>query len=134
MADRGTGSHTRRGIVPDYRFRKSDRLLKRFEFTEIIASGRTLHSDCFLAGIKTGRAEKIRLGITVSKKVGKATRRSRIKRHIREYFRLHRHRLSGSWDINVIAKKKAAAAAPEDLRVSLEALFNKSSKVFPSNR
>ena len=94
----------------------------------------TIHSECFVAGIKKSYTEKIRLGITVSKKVGKATQRSRIKRHVREYFRLHRHRLSGSWDINVIAKKKAVKVSSGELKVSLEALFNKSSKVFPSNR
>jgi len=120
--------------VTAFSFKKDDRLLKRYEFIGIFTSGKTVHSSCFLAGIKKNRMERVRLGITVSKKVGKAARRNRIKRHVREFFRLHRDNLSNGWDINVIAKKKAVDASPAELERSLAELFHRSSREFPSDR
>jgi ribonuclease P protein component len=92
----------------DYSFKKADRLLKRNEFIQLSKSGRKFFNDYFIVLYAPGRYNRSRLGITVTRKVGKAVKRNRIKRLIREYFRLNRQRLSGIWDINVIAKKEAA--------------------------
>lgn len=64
-----------------------------------------------------------RLGITVSKKVGCAVQRNRIKRLCREFFRCNRHRLKVKRDINLIAKRQAGGCSNEDVRCSLENLF-----------
>lgn len=45
-----------------------------------------------------------RLGITVTRKVGNAVRRNRIKRLVREWFRKSGQGL-GAWDFNVIVKR-----------------------------
>jgi ribonuclease P protein component len=64
-----------------------------------------------------------RLGITVSKKVGKAVTRNKIKRIIRETFRLNRDHLPEQLDINVIARPKAGMLEPAALRKHLEQCF-----------
>jgi ribonuclease P protein component len=46
-----------------------------------------------------------RLGVTVSGKVGSAVRRNRIKRLVREYFRLNRERIPDGRDFIVVAKR-----------------------------
>jgi len=56
-----------------------------------------------------GRQAHPRLGLTVSKKVGNSPERSRVKRLLREWFRLHRHELKRPWDLVLIAR----AGAPE---------------------
>ena len=60
---------------------------------------------------------------TVTRKVAKAARRNRVKRLIREYFRLNRRHLNQNWDINIVAKKKAADLSAEKVFSSLQDLF-----------
>ncbi len=50
-----------------------------------------------------------RLGLAVTRKVGGATVRNRIKRVLREFFRLHQRRLVLPVDIVAVAKKKSDA-------------------------
>ena len=106
-----------------FSFKKDDRILKRSEFLELTRSGRKVQNDCFVALFQAGRLEHSRLGITVTRKVGKAALRSRIKRLVREYFRLNRRHLNQNWDINIVAKKKAADLSAEKVFSSLQDLF-----------
>jgi len=52
--------------------------------------------------------ERRRLGVTVSRKVGNAVVRNRVKRRVREWFRTHGDRLPADVDIVVIARRDAA--------------------------
>ena len=92
-----------------YIFTKADRLLKRNEFIRLSRVGKKIHTGSFLALYQQGAGERTRLGITVTKKVTNAPGRNRIKRLVRESFRLNRHSINGCWDINIVAKQKAAS-------------------------
>ena len=48
-----------------------------------------------------------RVGITVSKKLGKAHIRNRARRRLREVYRLNEDRFQPGWDIVVVARQKA---------------------------
>jgi ribonuclease P protein component len=108
-----------------FSFKKEDRILKRSEFLELARSGRQLKNDCFIAFIKPGRLDRPRLGITITRKVGKAAQRNRIKRLVREYFRLNRQQLNQNWDINIVAKQKATDLSSEKVYSFLQDLFEK---------
>jgi ribonuclease P protein component len=108
-----------------FSFKKEDRILTRAEFHELTRSGRKLENDCLIAFIKPGRLNRPRLGITVTRKVGKAAQRNRVKRLIREYFRLNRQHFNQNWDINIIAKKKAVDLSSEKALSFLQDLFEK---------
>lgn len=67
-------------------------------------------------------AEGARLGITVTRRVGKAVTRNRIKRQVRECFR-RRRRLLDELDVVVIARGGAAGLLTPEVEIELGALF-----------
>ena len=56
-----------------------------------------------------------RVGITVSKKLGKANVRNRVRRRLREVYRLNEEKFQSGWDIVVVARSRAIAAPFEKL-------------------
>jgi len=108
-----------------FSFKKEDRILKRSEFLELTKSGRKLQNEYVIAYFAPGRYDRSRLGITVTRKVGNAAIRNRIKRLVREYFRLNRQHLKQNWDINIVAKQKAADLSSEQVFLALQDLFEK---------
>ena len=56
-----------------------------------------------------------RVGITVSKKLGHAVVRNRVRRRLREVYRLNEEKFSPGWDIVVVARTKAIHADFEKL-------------------
>ena len=108
-----------------YSFTKADRILKRSEFLDLSTSGKIVRNEHFIIAYRTGRYETSRLGITVTRKVGNAVTRNRIKRFSREYFRLNRHRIKGCRDINIIAKRETAGLTSKQAFLSLQNVFGK---------
>lgn len=88
------------------RFPKSERLLKRSDFLRLSGQGRKVHSSHFLIVCAAGFDLKVRVGVTASRKTGCAVTRNRIKRIVREFYRLNK-RLFAAADYNIIAKPGA---------------------------
>lgn len=109
-------------------FTKADRILKRSEFLQLSILGKKTQNSHFIAIFSPGGCQRTRLGVTVAKKVGNAPTRNRIKRFSREYFRLNRHIITGHWDINIIAKRRAADLSSEQAFLSLKDVFKKISR------
>lgn len=103
---------------------KTDKLLKRSEFVALSKKGRSVSDRYFIVAFRPNGLDRTRLGITVTKKTGNAVVRNRIKRVVREFYRLNRKRINGQWDINVIAKKAAVGVptvrAHDALRVLVD--------------
>ncbi|MBI2560128.1 MAG: ribonuclease P protein component, partial [Planctomycetes bacterium] len=81
------------------RFPKSERLLKRKEFQSVFDEGRTFRNNELLVYALPNGMNKSRLGLVVGKKVGNAVRRNRVKRILREAFRLNKGLLGVGVDL-----------------------------------
>lgn len=109
----------------NYSFPKTERLLKRASFLKLSRFGKTVHTRYFVAAILDAETDRTRIGVTVSKRVGKAVERARIKRIVRDYYRNNRDTISKNRDINIIARKYVAALSNGEVRDELGKLFKK---------
>ena len=64
-----------------------------------------------------------RLGIVVKREIGQATFRNRMKRYIREFFRLHKHQIKGSYDIILMIRKGCSLSRYREAEGELKRLF-----------
>lgn len=86
-------------------FGREERIRKHQDYQRIYAEGMRRHSQRFTIILCPNLSGLRRIGMTVSKKVGNAVQRNRVKRLLREFFRLNKSRLPVSQDIVIIAKK-----------------------------
>lgn len=81
--------------------------MNRKDFVNVNRLGKKDHTAHFTILCLGNRLGITRLGITVSKRTGNAVKRNRIKRLIREFYRVHKAHLPQGYDIVIIAKKGA---------------------------
>jgi ribonuclease P protein component len=74
---------------------------------------------------RKNRLDHNRVGITVSKKLGKAHIRNRVRRRFREVYRLNEELFQPGWDIVVVARSKAVDAPFDQLVKGYLALAKK---------
>jgi len=75
-----------------------------------------------------GKQEHAKLGIAVSRRVGDAVERNRLKRKIREIFRLNPERFPKSGHVLVGCKQGAAGLAYQEIEEELFRLLDKTRK------
>ena len=102
---------------------KHEKIHKKNDYATIYKKGTRSYSNHFTIIRYRNPSGGRRIGITVSRKVGNAVRRNRIKRLIREFFRLNKARLSESQDIVIIGKKGTPHLYYQDIRHELEGLL-----------
>lgn len=111
------------------------RLRKRREFLQIQGAGAKLHLRHFLVFFSTpasalpprrpgpaGDEALVRLGVTVTRKVGPAVVRNRIKRFVREAFRRKRGSFTPGCDMVWVAKQSAASVGYAEVAAAMDAL------------
>jgi ribonuclease P protein component len=89
-----------------FTFNKNERLTKRPQFEQVLASGKKRRIDriCTVFSLPNG-LEDGRLGIIASKKIGNAVKRNLAKRKIREVFRKIKSEIHPSVDVVIISGK-----------------------------
>ena len=65
------------------------------------------------------------MGLTVSAKLGHAVVRNRLRRRLREIYRLHESRFRTGWDIVVVARSRAVTAEYAELEKAYLSLVGK---------
>ena len=87
------------------------RLRRSEDYRKVQTQGRKVRQASLLVLYLPGEADQSRFGITVSRKVGNAVVRNRVKRWLREAIRRERQGAHGRWDVVFIAHPSAAEAS-----------------------
>ncbi len=104
-------------------FTKKERITDPQDFRRVMKLGRRLSSRNFILFIKKNEYLFHRLGIVVKKEIGPATFRNRMKRYIREFFRLQKHQIKSSYDIILMVKKGCSVNRYQEVEEELRGLF-----------
>jgi ribonuclease P protein component len=106
-----------------FRFSKKERITHPQDFRRVMKFGRKFTSKSFILFMEKNQDSFHRLGIVVKKEVGPATFRNRIRRYIREFFRLHKYDIKGSFNIILLVRKGCSADRYGEAEGELKRLF-----------
>lgn len=99
---------------------KKNRLTKREYFDKVYRHGKSAANHQFVLYYKVQHGqESFRLGVSVSKKLGNAVVRNRIRRMLKEIVRLNAARIPGGYDFIIIARKPAAEMSYQEMEKSV---------------
>lgn len=98
-------------VLSRKRLPKSHRLLKPAQFQAVRLQGKRFVTPAFLIGYRQTAASHSKLGLTVSKKFGKAHERNQFKRLVREAFR--HAKVPAGLELNISPNLQNAGTLPE---------------------
>lgn len=90
-------------------------LKKNHEFRRMYHKAASAVGPLMVVYCRKNRLDHNRLGLTVSVKLGKAVVRNRVRRRLREIYRLNAPRLTTGWDIVLVARGRAVDAPYAEL-------------------
>lgn len=103
---------------------KSERLKKNSDFKSVYAKGRSFATKILVMYYKPNRQGYNRIGFSISKKVGKAVVRNRVRRLIKENLK-QMDDINVGYDIIFIARVAIVEADFHEIRKNLDYIFRK---------
>lgn len=95
------------------------------DFRRVYKNSDSMANKLLIIYILDNRTEITRVGFTVSKKVGKSVVRSRVKRLMKESFRLNSQRIKRGYDIVLVARNGCSSATFKEIESALMHLLKK---------
>jgi ribonuclease P protein component len=110
------------------------RLAKREDFSRVYRLGRSAANRQFVVyAMANKRNEKIRVGVSASKKLGGAVVRNRLRRMIKEIVRHHIDEIIRGYDLIVIVRGPAVQMTYQEMEKSLLHAIKRSNLLRPAN-
>ena len=99
------------------------RIQERNRFQEIRSQGRCWSDPLLVLCALPNNLPHSRFGFSVSRRIGKAVVRNRVRRRLREAIRLRMHFVAPGWDVVLIARRPSAQADYAQLERACEHLL-----------
>ena len=116
-----------------YTFRRQQRLSRRGDFQRVVRTSCSVADHRLVIYVAANDRGCTRLGTSVGKRVGSAVKRNRVKRLIRESFRLLQHDLPVGLDLLVVSRR-ADRPSLEGYRRSLLVLVRRAGRKLEKRR
>jgi len=88
-----------------YTFKKKERLKLRRDITLLFKFGKPVQNEDFVIIYRKNGLDYSRIAISVKKKFGKANRRNKLRRWVKECFRTNKEKIASGFDYLIIARK-----------------------------
>jgi ribonuclease P protein component len=109
--------------VPSFRFRKHEHLRRAADFRRVYERRRSASDPLLIVYACENDLPHLRLGLSVSRKVGGAIQRNRLRRLYREAFRLTRSEMPTGFDLILIPRRPEPPTL-DQLKLSLPRLVH----------
>ncbi len=106
--------------------KNKNKLKKRKQFNWTFKNGKSVHSKNIILVFNESRGKDYKIGFSVTKKVGKAVVRNKIKRRFREIITHMQHNIVNHHTIIFVAKPSIVDLSFWDIQAEVEALLKKS--------
>lgn len=106
-------------------FPRSERLIRRKEFVDVYQHGDKQVGRGFICYVARQEGQGRKFGVAVSRKVGGAVTRNRVKRFIREAYRTSRKHLIDQFQMVVVARPGSASMTYHECREAIRQLFQR---------
>lgn len=101
------------------------RLTKNFEFINVYRAGKRWSCAYFTMYVKKNNLERTRLGVSISKKVGKSVVRNKLKRRIKEIFRQFMENIKKGYDIVISVKPEMTDAEYDRIKKEIKNILKR---------
>lgn len=112
-------------VAHPFRFPKTDRIVRKADFKRVFEQGEKIVGPQFVGYFVRQEGQGCKLGLAVSRKVGSAVVRNRVKRHVREWYRTHRPQFLAELYLVIVARPGAAALRGPEAAAALSSLMQR---------
>jgi len=107
--------------------KKKYRIKEAREFKKTMDKGRCMRTPSYLVFLRQGQTDNLRVGISVSKKIGNAIVRAKVRRQIRAFFSVY-NMYEKRYDIVIVVKSGFLTHTPlenrDELKQKIDALID----------
>ena len=113
--------------------KKINRLKKRYQFNYVYKSGEHYSSEHLVLYVSPSKTKSIKVGFAVTRKVGHAVVRNKIRRRLREIVKIQLPNLKQNYNIIVVAKENVSEASFDKLNLEFNKVLNKANLYYEEN-
>ena len=102
----------------------TESIKKNYEFKRLYKSGKSFVNSVLAIYVRKNRLDHNRVGITVTVKLGSAPVRNKVRRRIKEAYRINEQTFMTGFDIVIVARQKAVTSDFHKIESALLSLFS----------